>query len=421
MHSEQETPQPAARRRSFRNTFSAFRHRNYRLFFIGQLISVIGTWMQMLAQPWLVYQLMPSALLLGIIGALGTLPSLLLGAFGGALVDRLPKRTVIVCTQSTSMTLAFILAALVHWHVVQVWHVALVALCGGIVMAIDMPARQAFVVEMVGKDDLMNAIALNSSCFNLGRILGPTAAGLVMVVGMDWCFFINGLSFIAVIAGLLLMRLPKWTPSEMHDSILRNVQEGIAYVRTQRDIQVVLGLIASVAIFGFSYQVLMPVFARDILQVDPRGYGLMASANGIGALAAALIIASRRRPSRRLLFGTAFALATAIYGFSLSQTFILSIALLICIGGCGMTLIASCNTSLQLAVPDEMRGRVMGLYALSFAGMGPLGSLQAGALAHALGAPWAVCISACACAVVAFTLAVLVRSHHRRPQGSPAA
>ena len=386
------------------STFSAFRYRNYRLFFFGQLISVVGTWMQSVAQSWLVYELTNSRLLLGVIGALTQLPSLFFSVFGGALVDRLPKRKIIIFTQATAMTLAFVLAALVHWHVVQVWHIAAIALCSGFVMAIDIPARQSFVVEMVGKEDLLNAIALNSSCFNLARVLGPSVAGLLIVVGMDWCFFLNGISFIAVIVGLLLMHLPEWTRPEVTDNIMARVREGFVYVRGRPDIMITLGLLACMAVFGFSYQVLMPVFARDILQVGPKGMGFLASANGIGAFAAALLIASRKRPTRKLQFGTALVFAAAVYGFSLSQSFHVSLALLMIAGGCSVAFIATCNTMLQLSVPDEIRGRVMGLYSLSFIGMGPAGSLLSGTLAHAWGAPWAVCIGAVASATGAIGL-----------------
>jgi MFS family permease len=400
------------------STFSAFRHRNYRLFFVGQLISVVGTMMQSVAQGWLVYELTDSRLLLGVISALGQLPSFFFSVFGGALVDRLPKRTVIIFTQATAMTLAFVLAGLVHWQVVQVWHVAAVALCSGFVMAVDIPARQSFVVDMVGKEDLLNAIALNSSCFNLARILGPSVAGLLIMVGMDWCFFLNGVSFIAVIIGLLMMRLPEWVHPEVSDKIVARVREGFAYVRGRRDILVTLGLMAAMAVFGFSYQVLMPVFARDILRVGPQGLGFLSSANGVGALTAALLIASRKRPTRRLQFGMALLFAAAVYGFSLSQSFHLSLALLVVAGGCSVAFIATCNTMLQLAVPDEMRGRVMGLYSLSFIGMGPAGSLLSGTLAHAFGAPWAVCIGAVAAAGAAIALALLLiarRGHRLRP------
>ena len=403
------------------STFSAFRYRNYRLFFFGQLISVVGTWMQSVAQSWLVYELTNSRLLLGVIGALTQLPSLFFSVFGGALVDRLPKRKVIIFTQTTAMTLAFVLAALVHWHVVQVWHIAAVALCSGFVMAVDIPARQSFVVEMVGKEDLLNAIALNSSCFNLARILGPSVAGLLIVVGMDWCFFLNGVSFIAVIVGLMLMHLPEWTRPEVSENILARVREGFVYVRGRQDIMVTLGLMAAMAVFGFSYQVLMPVFAKDILQVGPKGMGFLASANGIGAFTAALLIASRKRPTRRLQFGTALVFAAAVYGFSLSQSFHVSLALLVIAGGCSVSFIATCNTMLQLAVPDEMRGRVMGLYSLSFIGMGPAGSLLSGTLAHAWGAPWAVCLGAVVSAGAAAALALWLYFRQKRERRLAAA
>ena len=372
---------PPGRRRTLRSTFSAFRHRNYRLFFFGQLVSVIGTGMQGTALPWLVYTTTKSALWLGIVAALTQLPSLFLSVFGGAIVDRFPKRELIVCTQSAAMCLAFTLAALVHWHVVQVWHIAAIALASGLILAIDIPARQSFVVEMVGKEDLMNAIALNSSCFNMGRILGPVSAGFLILIGMDWCFFLNGMSFIAVIAGLLLMHLPKWHSERSRPPILAHTIEGVRYARSQPRIVIALTMMATVAVFGLPYQTLTAVFAEDVLGVGARGMGLMGAAVGFGALASTLLMARRQRPTWTLFFGMMLAMAAGMYCYGLSTLFALSLATLVCVGGCSVAFMITCNTTLQLASPDDMRGRVMGLYAMSFVGLGPIGSLLSGALA----------------------------------------
>ncbi len=393
-----------------RKAFSAFRHRNYRLFFFGQLISVIGTTLQGTALPGLVYMTTGSALWLGIVAALTQLPSLFFSVLGGAMVDRLPKRALIVGTQTSAMILAFGLAALVHWHVVQLWHICAIALGSGMVLAIDIPARQSFVVDMVGQDDLMNAIALNSSCFNLGRVLGPPAAGFLMHIGWDWCFFLNGVSFIAVIVGLLLMRLPKWQRVQDNPRILAHIAEGLRYVRGQPRMIIVLVMMATAAIFGLSYQTLNAVFAVTILKAGLLGLGLLGGATGLGALAATLILASRQRPTWTLLFGVMLALTAALYGYGLSGIFPLSLAILFCVGGCSVAFMITCNTAIQMAAPYAMRGRVMGLYSMAFVGVAPLGSLLMGVLAHYQGAPRAVCIGATVCGVVAIALGIWLKA-----------
>jgi MFS family permease len=401
---------PPGPRRSLRKAFSAFRHRNYRLFFFGQLISVIGTTMQATAMPWLVYTTTKSALWLGIVAALSQLPSFFFSVLGGAMVDRLPKRALIIGTQSTAMCLAFALAALVHWHVVQLWHICAIALGSGLVLAIDIPARQSFVVDMVGQDDLTNAIALNSACFNLGRILGPVSAGFLILIGMDWCFFLNGVSFIAVIVGLLLMRLPRWQRGQSHPNIVAHIAEGFRYVRGQPRIVIVLLMVATVAIFGLPYQTLSAVFAKEILKAGPRGLGLMGGATGLGALVATLILASRQRPTWTLLFGVMLALTASLLGYGLSSIFPLSLAMLFCVGACTVGFLITCNSAIQLSSPYEMRGRVLGLYSMAFVGLGPFGSFLSGVLAHYLGAPQAVCIGATVCGVAALALAVWLRA-----------
>ena len=404
-------PAPSGPGLSRRHTFSAFRHRNYRLFFFGQLVSVIGTAMQGTALPWLVYTTTQSALWLGIVAALTQLPSLFLWVFVGALVDRLPKRELIVCTQSAAMCLAFTLAALVHWQVVRVWHIAAIALASGLVLAIDIPARQSFVVEMVGREDLMNAIALNSSCFNMGRILGPVSAGFLILIGMDWCFFLNGLSFVAVIGGLLLMHLPPWQPSRSRPPILAHTIEGIRYARSQPRIVIALTMMATVAVFGLPYQTLTAVFAHDVLRVGAKGMGLMGGAVGVGALASTLILARRQRPTWTLFLGVMLAMAGGLYCYGLSKAFRLSLAILVGVGACSVAFTITCNTTLQLASPDAMRGRVMGLYAMSFVGLGPIGSFLSGALANWQGAPRAVCLNAAICATVGTGVALWLKAH----------
>jgi MFS family permease len=268
---------------SWRNTFAALKHRNFRLFFIGQLVSLIGTWMQTTAQGWLVYQLTGSKVLLGTVAAVGTLPLLLLSLWGGSVADRHSKRTIVLYTQTGMMLTAFVFAILVGSGHIQTWQILLLAALGGVAMAFDMPARQAFMVEMTSREDLMNAVSLNSSIVNGARVVGPAVAGFLMAsVGITWCFILNGVSFIAVIAGLLMMRLPQFVPPKEPHSTGRHILEGFKYVAGHRRVRILLLLFGVVGLFGWSYSVLLPAYATDILHVGERSYGVMLSANGFG-------------------------------------------------------------------------------------------------------------------------------------------
>src|ERR1044071_1223480 len=260
----------------WRQTFAALRHRNFRLFFAGQLVSLIGTWMQNTAQGWLVYQLTNSKLLLGVVAAVGSTPMMLFSIWGGSVADRHPKRQIVLWTQTTMMITALLLALLVATHQIQIWHILVLAAVSGLAMAFDMPARQAFMVEMTNREDLINTISLNSSIVNGARVLGPSAAGLLMArVGIEMCFFLNGLSFLAVIAGLYLMRLPRFVPPQRTSSAWAHAIEGFAYVWHHRRMRTILILFAIVGVFGWSYSVLMPAFARDILRAGQTGYGVL--------------------------------------------------------------------------------------------------------------------------------------------------
>ena len=378
-------------------TFSALRHSNYRLFFAGQLVSLIGTWMQQMALAWLVYQLTNSALLLGIIGGIGSLPMALFSLLGGVVADRVNKRRILLVTQSTMMLLAFVLAGLTGAGWVSTWQVAVLAALSGTTMAFDMPARQAFLVEMVGPEDLMNAIALNSSIFNSARIIGPAVAGILVArLGPAWCFFVNGLSFLAVIVGLLLMRFQPRPARTRVRGIVEDSLEGLRYVRTNRTVLGLLALLAVFSVFGWSYNVLMPVFARDILHAGAQGLGLLMTSSGVGALVGALLVASLGEYPRRerFLFGGGFLLSAAAAGFAFSRMLHLSMAILAIGGLGGVAMMSVANTLIQTSVPDHVRGRVMGVWALVFAGSAPLGSFQAGTLAQYLTAPVAVMIGA---------------------------
>ncbi len=377
----------------------SLRHRNFRLFFGGQLISLIGTWMQNIAQAWLVYRLTGSSLLLGTVGFASQIPVFILAPIGGAVADRHNRHRIVIGTQTASMVLAFILAALTLGRVVQVWHIMALAALLGVVNAFDIPARQSFIVEMVGKEDLMNAIALNSSMFNGARIIGPAIAGvLVASIGEGWCFFANAVSYIAVIAGLLLMQ-GDFVRRALESSPLEHIIEGFQFVRRTLPIRDLLLLLGLVSLVGMPYSVLMPIFADKILHSGARGLGILMGATGVGALIGALMLAAK---SGIRGLGTWVAVSTAAFGitlivFSWSQVFWISVLALAPVGMAMMVEMASSNTLIQAMVPDELRGRVMAVYSMMFMGMAPLGALFAGVLADRLGAPLTVSIGAVAC------------------------
>jgi len=387
----------------------ALTHRNFRLFFFGQGVSLIGTWMQSVAQGWLVLTLTNSPFFVGLVSGLGSLGVLAFSLYAGVVADRRDKRRLIVLTQSLSMVLALILAVLVWTKVVTVWHVMALATALGIVNAFDIPTRQSFIVELVGKEDLMNAIALNSSMFNAARVVGPAIAGaLIGAVGVATCFFLNGVSYIAVIGGLLAMRLAPLQPRPAPGSAWAGFREVVAFLRSDRRVETLIVLTATLSVFGFPYLVMMPVFARDVLHVGAAGYGALTAAVGVGAMLGALAIAvnSRRivQRGRLMVFGgTAFGILVSLFAFS--RTFGLSLVLL-ALAGCAMIVNnALTNTMLQTLVPDHLRGRVMGFYSFVFVGMSPLGAFQAGAFAERFGAPLAIGIGALVCAAAVATAA----------------
>lgn len=381
----------------------ALTHRNFRLFFFGQGVSLIGTWMQSVAQGWLVLTLTNSPFFVGLVSGLGSLGVLAFTLYAGVVADRRDKRRLIVRTQALSMVLALVLATLVWTNVVTVWHVMALATMLGIVNAFDIPTRQAFMVELVGKEDLMNAIALNSSMFNGARVVGPAIAGaLIGAVGVATCFFLNGVSYIAVIAGLLAMRLAPFEPRPAAGSAWTGLREVIAFLHSDRRVETLVVLTAILSVFGFPFLVMMPVFARDVLHVNAAGYGALTAAVGGGGMLGALVIAvhSRRivRRGRVMAFGgTAFGLL--VLSFAWSRSFLLSLVLL-ALAGCAMIVNnALTNTILQTGVPDHLRGRVMGFYSFVFVGLSPLGAFEAGTFAERFGAPWAVGAGGLICAV----------------------
>jgi MFS family permease len=375
--------------------FASLRHRNFRLFFAGQTTSLIGTWMQSIAQGWLVLQLTNSAFAVGLVSAAGALPVLLFSLPAGVIVDRANKHRIIMICQALMCVDSLILTVLVATQRVQPWHVGVLAAVVGCLGAIEIPARQSFIVELVGKDDLTNAIALNSSAYNATRILGPAVAGILIAkVGLAVCFGINTLSYVAVIVGLLAMNMPTWVaPAAAGDAVAR-FREGIAFARGDRRVWALIAMTAVFGIFGFPFVVLLPVFARDVLYVGAQGLGVMSALVGVGAVLSALGLAAFSPRLRRGMLirwsGPAFGLSVAM--FALARWYPLALLMLALAGFAMVANNAATNTMLQGIVPDALRGRVMSLWTFVFVGFAPLGSLQAGWLSEKLGAPYAVAV-----------------------------
>jgi MFS family permease len=385
--------------------FRALTHRNYRLFFGGQGISLVGTWMQQIAMSWLVYHLTGSAFLLGVVGFSSQICSFFFSPFAGVLSDRWNRHHILIATQSLAMVQAFILAFLTLTGVITIHHIILLAIFLGLVNAFDMPTRQAFVVEMVERrEDLGNAIALNSFLFNGARLVGPSIAGiLISVLGEGICFLLNGISFLAVIIALLAMKV-KPQEGKQKTQILKGLKEGFTYAFGFVPIRSILLLLSLISFVGMANTTLMPVFARDILHGGPQTFGFLMAAIGVGAVIGALYLASRKSV---LGLGRIIAIASAIFGiglmvFSFSRLFWLSLFLLLLTGFGMMIQMASSNTVLQTIVDDKFRGRVMSLYAMTFMGAGPFGSLLGGSLAGMIGVPATLILGGASCILGSF-------------------
>ncbi len=402
---------------TWRHTFRALRYRNYRLFFWGQLVSLSGTWMQQTAMSWFVYQITNSKFLLGLVAAIGSAPMVLSSVWGGALADLYPKRSILVATQSAQMVCAFVLAAGVWLGFASPLFIIIIAALNGIALGFDMPARQAFTVEMTSREDLLNAISLNSSIVNGARVVGPSLAGLMIgAVGVAMCFFLNGLSFIAVIVGFLLMRLPRFVRKIDVVSAGKHAQEGILYSVKHQRVRTILLLFLAIGTFGWSYTVLMPAFARDGLGRGANGYGVLMSASGTGAFIGALAVATYGHlfVPRRLALGGVWLFAASLFALALTRNFYVALAFLFTAGFGMLLFFSTSNTLLQTIVPDEMRGRVMGVWSLVFGAMIPLGSLEAGAVAHWAGTPFALAFGAIICAVSALVTLLVIRRRDTR-------
>jgi predicted MFS family arabinose efflux permease len=400
----------------------ALGHRDFRLFWCGQLVSLIGTWMQSVGQAWLVLELTNSPFRLGVIGALQFGPILLFSFLSGAISDRVRKRRLLLGTQAALMLQAFTLAALVGSGHVQFWHVAVLAALYGLATTLDMPSRQSFIAHLVPRGDLMNAIALNSAVFNGARVVGPAVAGLLVArYGTAAAFLMNGASFIAVLAALAAIRT-EGAPSPRRGVGLRaEIAEGVRYAAGTPRVALVMSLLVVVSLFVVNMNVLVPLIARDVLHEGAHGFGLLMAALGVGAVAGALAVAalSVGRPPLGMVVGPALAAAALLLLLSTARHFGPTAAVLVALGFAQIVFMTSCNTTVQIAVPDELRGRVMGLYALVFAGMTPIGALIMGTVAEHWGVSRACAVGGGAGLLLILVLTVAWRRRHPAPATPP--
>ncbi len=390
MKSDRKAVNPAVSTR-----FRAMQHRNFQLFIAGQLISLIGTWMQTTAQLQLVWELTGSAALLGVFGFASQVPMLFLSSLGGYLGDHYNRHRAVIATQTVSMILAFVLAVLTLTNVVREWEVILIAFLVGVVNAFDVPIRQAFLVQMVGKEDLPNAIALNSSIFNGARVVGPAIAGFAMAwVGEGWCFFLNGLSFLAVIVALLMMRIDRTEIRPSEGSPLKSIIQGFHFAMRDVPVRSALLLLSVLSLFGLQYSVFMPIYANEILKGGKRMLGLLLSFAGVGAFLGALQFAARThyKGLARWIAATSSTCAIGLIIFSQARTFWLCAGVLLVVGFAATSQMAATNTLIQNRVPDELRSRVMAVYATMFMGVQPIGALIAGGIARRIGAPYTLTV-----------------------------
>lgn len=390
------------------NALRALRHRNYRLFYSGQLISLIGTWTQTVAESWLVYRLTGSPVLLGAVAFANQFPVFLLSPLGGAVADRFERRRILVITQIVSMVLAFILAALTLTNLIQVWHVMVLAVLLGAANAFDIPARQTFAVDLVSREDLPNAIAVHAVVFNGARMVGPAIAGaLVAVIGEGWCFVVNGASYIAVLAGLMRINLTARQAQFSPGAAVQEIVEGFRFAAVTLPVRSLLLLLGVVSLTGLPYTVLMPIIADTVLNSGSAGMGVLMGAAGMGALSGAVVLALRRdvRGLSRWVAAGAGGFGTTLMLFGLSPWFWLSATILYFAGFFSIIQLAASNTLLQSMVPDELRGRVMALYSMVSIGMGTIGSLGAGVAANRFGAPTAILVGGAACVAAAAVFA----------------
>jgi MFS family permease len=388
--------EPVPRAPRWPRTFRALRHRNFRLFWSGQILSLIGVWMQIVAQGWLVYRLTDSAFMLGLVNVVGLLPVVPISLLAGVISDRFPRRNLIVITEIVLMLQALLLTALTWLNVIQIWHVIALGFVLGAASVLEQPARIAFVADMVGKEDLTNAVALNASVYNSARIVGPSIAGLLVAwVGEAGCFFVNGVTYLVVILALLAIRLPPQATPKTRLQVASSLMSGLRYIWGTRTIRALMAIVALSSFFTLPYIALMPVFARDVLQTGPEGLGFLMTGVGIGAISGALGVASIQigRRGKWLTLGNVMGPAFLVL-FCLSCSFPLSLALIVLVGASNAVRQTLANSLIQIITPEEYHGRVMSVFNLLFNGMSRIGALGVGAIAEASSAPWAVGVGA---------------------------
>lgn len=370
------------------NNFHALTNPNFRYFWLGQCVSLIGTWTQSIGQVWLVFTLTNSPLLLGVLGVAQFLPVTILTLFAGVLIDKYPKKKILLVTQSISMILALILATLVFTHTVKYEYILILAVLLGITNSIDMPTRQSFMIEIAGREDLMNAIALNSVIFNLAKILGPSIGALLMAtLGAGWCFLINGLSFIAVIYGLLQIKVKPYVRGENSNNILKEIKDGLKYIYKERILFKSVLLVLVMGIFAFNYNVLIPVFVKDVLRQEAKTFGILMAALGVGSVFGALTVSGKGSsgPKMKIMIISSLIIGTLLFLNGFSTQYVATVIMLVAIGAFSIYFSTTANTTLQMNSKDEYRGRVMSVYSLVFAGATPIGSMFAGVAISSIG------------------------------------
>ncbi len=396
--------------------FSSLRIKDFRIYLVGMFISMCGTWIQAMVQNWLVFDLSQSSFLLGLVGFVTYSPIILLSLFSGVLVDRINKRYLMVFTQIAFMLLAFALAILTQFNIITVKLILVISLMNGIVLSLDAPARQAMVFELVGKEKILNAVALNSIAFHSARMVGPALAGiLVAVISIAGCFYVNAVSFLAFIVVLLLIR-PKHAANQNNNNhFLQDLKGGINFIKANRIYLVLIAIVGSISLFGFSYSILLPVFAKNILGLQIKGYGLLMSASGIGSLLGGFMLASLKKPKSqlRILIFSLFTFAFSLIFFSLTKSLVVSVLILVLAGFSCLSSLAIINSLIQAMVPNEFRGRIMSIYMLVFIGTIPFGSLLAGTAAHSIGVSPTLFILGLACLILFLVLSRKIISNYK--------
>jgi len=379
---------------------SSLKIRNFRIYWLGMFVSVVGTWIQTVAQSWLIFELTNSVFLLGLVGFLSMFPIFILSLFGGVLADRADKRNILIITQSAFMTLAFILAVLTHRKLITPLEIMIIATLNGIVMAFDAPCRQSVIIELVGKKNLLNAVALSSAAFNSARIIGPALAGILIAgIGTSGCFYINGISFLAVILALVSIRVARQQKAAPKKHFLKELKDGLTFIRGHYIIRTLLLMVGITSLFGIPYVILMPAVARDVFGMGAQGLGILMSCVGLGALVAALTLARLGDFAHkgRILLASSIIFSLSLLAFSLNQVFVLSLVSLVFVGFSSVSAFSITNTLLQTLVPDNFRGRIMSGFMFTFAGILPFGNLISGSLASVWGVRMALFFNAIAC------------------------